>query len=105
MAGIHHVDTFADDNILTRGQVIENIDEDDVVDLILEPGQMSFHHPWVIHGSKPNVGADRRIGFVVQSYLQPSARQVLGKGYAQLVRGQDQIGHFARSPRALSRHG
>lgn len=98
----NHVDTFADDNILTRGQVIENIDEDDVVDLILEPGQMSFHHPWVIHGSKPNVGADRRIGFVVQSYLQPNARQVLGKGYAQLVRGQDQIGHFALSPRPLA---
>lgn len=93
-----HVDTFAEDNILTRGQAIEGIDEDAAVDLLLEPGQMSFHHPWVIHGSKANTGSDRRVGFAVQSYLRPGARQVLGDGYAQLVRGEDRDGHFELLP-------
>ncbi len=98
----HHAETFAGDNILTRGQAIEGIDEDAAVDLILEPGQMSFHHPWVIHGSKANTGSDRRVGFAVQSYLQPSARQVLGDGYAQLVRGEDRECHFELLPRPLA---
>ena len=98
----HHVDTFADDNILTRGQAIQDIDEDAAIDLILEPGQMSLHHPWVVHGSKPNTGSDRRIGFVVQSFLQPSARQVLGAGYAQLVRGEDREGHFELLPQPVA---
>lgn len=93
-----HVETFAGDNILTRGQAIQGVDEAAAVDLILEPGQLSFHHPWVIHGSKANIGSDRRVGFVVQSYLQPGARQVLGEGYAQLVRGEDSEGHFALLP-------
>ena len=95
----HHAETFAEGNILTRGQAIEGIDEDAAIDLILEPGQVSFHHPWVIHGSKANTGSDRRVGFAVQSYLQPRARQVLGNGYAQLVRGQDRENHFSLLPR------
>ena len=93
-----HLETFAEDNILTRGQAIQGIDEAAAVDLVLEPGQMSFHHPWVIHGSKTNRGSDRRVGFAVQSYLAPSARQVLGAAYAQLVRGENKEGHFEHLP-------
>ncbi len=89
-----HAETFAEDNILTRGQAIEDIDESKAVDLILEPGQMSLHHPWVVHGSKPNTSADRRVGFVVQGYIRPTVRQVLGDGYAQHARGEDRFGNF-----------
>ncbi|MEM7170832.1 MAG: phytanoyl-CoA dioxygenase family protein [Pseudomonadota bacterium] len=93
-----HVDTFADDNLLTRGQSIPDIDEEAAVDLILEPGQISLHHPWVVHGSKANRGDDRRIGLAIQSYLKPTTQQVIDVGYAQLVRGEDHEGNFELVP-------
>jgi len=71
----NHEDTFAENNILTRGQVISNIDRSKAVDLILEPGEMSIHHGAIIHGSQPNKSNQRRIGFSLQSYVPPSIKQ------------------------------
>lgn len=84
-----HDETFDENNILTRGQSIHGIDESNAVDLILRPGQMSVHHAKVIHGSKPNLSQQRRIGYALQSYMAPPARQVLGENYWLPVRGQD----------------
>lgn len=84
-----HAETFAEDNILTRGQVIEDIDESSAVDLVLRPGQMSIHHARVIHGSKPNLSRQRRIGFALQAYMAPPARQTLGENHWLPVRGRD----------------
>lgn len=84
-----HADTFDDANILTRGQSIAGIDELRAVDLPLRPGQMSFHHLGVAHCSAPNRGADRRIGFAIQSFVKPNVRQTKGETYAQLARGSD----------------
>ncbi len=50
---------------------------------------MSLHHPTVIHGSGLNKSKDRRIGFVVQSYIGSNVDQVLGKIYVQKARGED----------------
>ena len=36
-----------------------------------------------------NKSNDRRIGFVVQSYIGTNVDQVLGKMYVQLARGKD----------------
>jgi non-heme Fe2+,alpha-ketoglutarate-dependent halogenase len=83
-----HEETFADDNILTRGQRINNIDESKAVDLILRPGQMSLHHAEIVHGSQPNCGSNRRIGFAMQAYMPPLARQVLGENYWLKIRGK-----------------
>ena len=94
-----HEDTFADTNILTRGQTIDDVDEANVVDLVLEPGQLSFHHMRVIHSSQPNLSDDRRIGFVIQSYLQPHVRQTKGKAFAQVARGTDGQGNFPYASR------
>src|SRR5262249_10351763 len=42
---VPHRDTFAEKNILTRGQEIAvHVDEDRAVDIILEPGEISLHH-------------------------------------------------------------
>ena len=30
---------------------------------------MSLHHPTIVHGSDLNKSNDRRIGFVIQSYI------------------------------------
>ncbi len=94
-----HEDTFAERNILTRGQNVAGIDPTDAVDLVLEPGQMSLHHLEIVHGSQPNLGADRRIGVVIQPYMPVSNRQKLGPAFAQLVRGHDPHGNFRAAPR------
>jgi len=82
-----HEDTFAEDNILTRGQVARGIDETAAVDLILKPGQMSLHHARVVHGSRPNTTAQRRVGFAMQSYMPPQIVQVVGKNLWLDIRG------------------
>ena len=52
---IAHRDTFAADNLLTRGQEIAvEVDETKAVMLELQPGEMSLHHVRLIHGSDPN---------------------------------------------------
>ena len=94
-----HIDTFGEDNILTRGQQIEDVDEDSALDIELEPGQMSLHHARTIHGSGPNKTSDRRIGIALQSFAHPSTRQVHGQDYALLVRGSDEHGNFTKGPR------
>jgi len=83
-----HEDTFAEHNILTRGQVIAEVDESKGVDLILEPGEMSIHHGAIIHGSKPNKSQQRRIGFSLQSYMPPDIAQVVGRNIWTHVRGK-----------------
>lgn len=96
---VEHKDMFGEDNILTRGQTILDVEEDKAVDLILEPGQCSFHHMRTIHGSKPNRSKDRRIGFTIQPYMTPEMHQVISPTMAQLVRGEDRSGHFELAPR------
>ena len=85
----HHNQKFDENNLLTRGQTIENISIEKTIPLILKAGQMSLHHPKVVHGSELNKSNDRRIGFVVQSYIGTNVNQFLGKIYVQLARGKD----------------
>ena len=85
----HHNQKFDDNNLLTRGQTIENVSLDKTKPVVLKAGQMSLHHPKVVHGSGLNKSKDRRIGFVIQSYIGTDVDQVLGKIYVQLARGKD----------------
>ena len=97
-----HKDTYAENNILTRGQVIQDVDESKAVDLILEPGEMSIHHGAVIHGSQPNTSNNRRIGFSLQSYMPNNVRQIVGRNLWTHVRGQkrkDEDGMLLNRPR------
>ena len=94
-----HQDTFAEDNILTRGQAIEAADVDSAVDLILEPGQMSIHHCRIIHGSQPNRSDARRVGFALQGYAPDGSRQVIGDNLWLPVRGRPRHPRMIRLPR------
>ena len=76
---VDHVDTFGEDNMLTRGQTVPDVDEDATVPVPLKPGQLSLHHPRVVHGSGPNWSGKRRVGFAIQSYITPAVEQVIGK--------------------------
>ena len=84
-----HEDTFDDDNILTRGQVVREVDESEAVDLILRPGQMSIHHAEVVHGSQPNRSLQRRIGYAIQGYMPAHTKQVLGENLWMDIRGDN----------------
>ena len=54
---VAHRDTFARDNLLSRGQEIAvEVDESRAVDVVLHPGEMSLHHVRMFHGS-PNWAA------------------------------------------------
>jgi Phytanoyl-CoA dioxygenase (PhyH) len=95
MEVLPHADTFAADNLLSRGQEIRvDVDERKAVALELEPGQMSLHHVKLIHGSEPNPSPHRRIGLAVR-YIPTHVRQTAGMvDSAVLVRGVDSFGYF-----------
>ena len=93
-----HVDTYAEGNLLSRGQAIVAVKEEDAVDLVLEPGEMSLHHVKIIHGSDHNRSNDRRIGFAAR-YFTPRVRQKSpARDSAFLVSGEDRHGHFDLEP-------
>ena len=96
---IPHIDSFAKDNLLTRGQEIEmEVDEAHAVDAPLRAGEFSLHHIRLVHGSKPNRRPDRRIGLAIR-YVPTYVRQVKLNDSATLVRGEDRYGHFDLEPR------
>ena len=86
----HHKQKFDENNLLTRGQTIENVPLEKTDPIILKAGQMSLHHPTIVHGSGLNHSDDRRIGFVIQSYIGSNVNQILGKMYVQKARGEDE---------------
>ncbi|MGH1480384.1 MAG: phytanoyl-CoA dioxygenase family protein [Geminicoccales bacterium] len=86
---VAHHDTFADDNLLSRGQEIGNVDESKAVFGALWPGEVSLHHGRCFHASGPNRSMDRRIGLAIR-YVTPEVRDdAPGRDYAMLVCGQD----------------
>lgn len=98
-AHIPHVDTFAENNLLTRGQEIAvDVDEARAVSIMLQPGEISLHDIKLVHGSAPNNSDDRRIGLAIR-YLPTHVRQSKDRDSAMLVRGVDEHGHFDLEPR------
>ena len=84
-----HDQKIDENNLLTRGQTIENVPINETTPVILKAGQLSLHHPTIIHGSGLNKSKERRIGFAIQSYIGTNVDQVLGKIYVQQARGND----------------
>ena len=102
-AQVKHEDRFDDANLLSRGQEIAvKVAPSSVVNVELQPGQMSLHHVLLFHGSEPNRSAWPRIGFAIR-YIPTHVRQLSPiRDSALLVRGRDAYGHFdlERPPRA-----
>ena len=94
-----HDQMFNDGNLLTRGQTVKDVPREEITPLILTAGQMSLHHPTVVHGSELNKSDDRRIGFVIQSYIGSNVKQVLGKNSVQIARGKDDYNFHEKIPR------
>jgi non-haem Fe2+, alpha-ketoglutarate-dependent halogenase len=102
MDQLAHRDTFAPNNLLSRGQEISvEVDEREAVAPELRVGEMSLHHVRLIHGSDPNPSDDRRIGFAIR-YIPTYVRQVVGgRDSATLVRGEDRFRHFEAEQRPV----
>ena len=97
---VEHRDTFAEVNMLSRGQELAvEVDEAKAVNVLLEAGQMSIHHGRLFHASHANTSNNNRIGLAIR-YILPSMQQVSGeKAYARLVCGEDKHGNFHLLPR------
>lgn len=84
----------------------EEFDEGEARDVVLEPGQMSMHDIYLLHGSNANRSGKRRAGFVLRFMPASShydhalglemaprnAKTNLGKRAIFLVRGRDSSG-------------
>ena len=100
-----HDEKFNKGNLLTRGQTVKNVPKEKTTPLILNAGQMSLHHPTIVHGSDLNKSDDRRIGFVIQSYIGTNVNQVIGKMYVQKARGEDRYNYHEYSEIPLTLMG
>ena len=93
-----HEETYHDDNMLTRGQSIGDIDEDKAVDLVVDTGQAVLFAFRIAHASYPNQTDDRRIGLAIR-YIPPDTQQQYSEqDSAALVRGVDNYHHFELEP-------
>jgi len=92
---VAHVDTFAENNLLSRGQEIAvEVNEDEAVTVALKPGQASMHHGHLFHASGPNITGNRRIASAIR-YVKASMKQQDGsKPLVAHVAGKDEWGHF-----------
>ena len=96
-----HKDTYDENNLLTRGQTVQNVPIEKTTPNILKAGQLSLHHPMIVHGSGPNKSNQRRIGFVIQSYIGANVDQVLGKIFVQQARGKDTFKYHEHAKRPV----
>lgn len=90
---LEHSELRREGNMLRRGEEIEvEVDESLAHDLVLQPGEMSLHESNIIHGSKPNLSAVQRIGFIVR-FVTPAYRQP-SRGPLLRVRGDGDCRHL-----------
>jgi phytanoyl-CoA hydroxylase len=61
------------DNVLSSQIDPALVDESKAVDLVLKAGDVSVHHPNIIHGSNANTSAQRRCGLTIR-YIPTSTR-------------------------------
>lgn len=79
-----HEHLHEDRTDLTLNQRLAEVDEDAAVDIELQPGQMSLHDVYMIHGARPNSSGRRRTGVALRympstSLFDRSLRPVDGK--------------------------
>ena len=80
----HAKDTSVE-NVLSSG--IAGVDESAAVDVILKAGDVSVHHPNLIHGSNANTSDKRRCGLTIR-YIPTSTRITKPIGAPFLLRGR-----------------
>ncbi len=92
-----HEERKEERNLLARGHTVIDVNEENAVDLLLQPGEFSVHHERTVHGSNPNESGDRRIGLAF-FYGPTHVSSVRGRRNAVLVRGVDEYSHWDEEP-------
>tara|TARA_B100001750_G_scaffold111221_1_gene87851 strand:- start:829 stop:1614 length:786 start_codon:yes stop_codon:yes gene_type:complete len=89
-------------NVLSSGIDPNLVDETKAVDVILEAGDVSVHHPNIIHGSNPNLSTKRRCGLTIR-YIPSSTRIVSDQQWpsAFMLRGMpvDGVNNYLPKPK------
>lgn len=82
------------DNVLQSGMDETLVDESKAVDVILGPGDVSIHHPNVVHGSEGNTSDRWRRGLTIR-YI-PTSTEVTEKNWpsVMLLRGTPKPGVY-----------
>ena len=100
-----HKEAFATDSLLSREQFIDaTFDETRAADFALAPGEIALFDNAIIHSSKPNVGSDRRILFLLEM-VPTAAYQHAPRESAILVRGKDTYSNFDLDPQPKTEMG
>jgi hypothetical protein len=76
---------------------LRDVDARHAVPMELAPGEVAIFSANVVHGSPANRSPARRFA-VLHDYTPAAARQSIGRGSGQPVRGRDVFGHFAHEP-------
>ena len=99
---VRHRDLKAEGELLSRGETIDlAIDEVETVPVLIDAGEVSFHHLHTPHGSGPNDSDRPRVNYVI-SFAAPGVRPRVGPDSAILARGRDSYGHFEPEPRPMA---
>jgi ectoine hydroxylase-related dioxygenase (phytanoyl-CoA dioxygenase family) len=89
-----HREQPTDGHMLGSGLTLDQeIDPARAVDVCLRPGEMSFHHERLVHGSEPNRGEDKRIGFAIR-YLAADVTQELPHHEVIVAAGRARSDHY-----------
>jgi non-heme Fe2+,alpha-ketoglutarate-dependent halogenase len=100
-----HKEAFATASLLSREQFIDAaVDETRAADFALDPGEIALFNNAIIHSSKPNLGSDRRILFLLEM-VPTAAYQHTPRESAILVRGSDTHRNFDPDPRPKTEMG
>lgn len=92
------------ESVLGR-EIDDRVDESRAVDLVLRPGDVSIHHPNIVHGSNPNVSGRWRRGLTIR-YIPTSTRITDPEAAsAFLLRGRAVQGVNTYLPRPRFREG
>ena len=76
---------------------LREIDPSRAVYMELGAGEVAVFSANVVHGSAPNRSTAARFA-ILHDFTPAAARQSVGRGSGQLVRGRDAFGHFAHEP-------
>lgn len=96
---VHHSDIKTDNNLLMRGQTIDERDKENIVHAVAAPGTFLMHNPFMVHGSDANITETPRValGFI---YVATDAKPVAT--YAPestiMVSGVDEFNHMLHDP-------
>jgi hypothetical protein len=95
---VPHVETYDPNNLLSRGQTIEGVDESKARFMELWPGECSIHHNKLFHASEPNTTDDMRIGFAIHIAPAHCRQAQFDNATATVVRGRDPNGYWQPEP-------